>query len=144
MKSVSFGGAFPRESSFTTRNHPERNRIMTKKIAAAAKKAAPKSNGKASKKTAAKKAPAKKAVAKDRAASVAASWKDPKVAAARAIHTKVKVGGIVYRSVPTAFTELGLPWGRMGRFRLEVKEAGRAVFTADDGSKHTFTTVAAE
>ena len=108
--------------------------------AAVAKKAA-------AKKAAAKKAPAKKAkkpaATGDRSAAIAASWGDPKVAAARNTKQKVKVNGTEYNSVGAAFRELKLPVGQSIRFRMALKasESGRKVFETEKGDKYTFTLV---
>jgi hypothetical protein len=82
-------------------------------------------------------APTKKVAADksaaDRAASIALSWKDAAVAAARATRHGVRVtakhgGSGNYRSVREAFLNLGLPLGRHIKFRGQLKAAGSAEF----------------
>jgi adenylate kinase len=77
----------------------------------------------AAKKKAARKA-AKPKTDADRSKAIAKTWKDKGVAAARSTHHAVKVGGTVYRSVKDAFTQLKLPLGRRGPFRLALKAQG--------------------
>ena len=76
--------------------------------------------------TAKKKAASKKKAAApvDRSKTVAKTWKDPKVAAARATHHAVKVGKETYRSVFAAFQALKLPEGRCIPFRAKLKAQG--------------------
>lgn len=73
------------------------------------------------------------------AESIADSWKDKSVAAARSTKNKVKVGGEVYRSVAAAFEALKLPMSKHIAFRAKLKQQGRATFEG-----HTFTVVPAE
>jgi rubredoxin len=66
-----------------------------------------------------------------RAESIAASWKDPAVAAARITRTSVRVtdprgGSGNYKSVREAFLVLALPLGQHIRFRMALKAAGAA------------------
>lgn len=63
-----------------------------------------------------------------RAASIAASWADPAVAAKRAERTCVCAGGKEFGSVRKAFVALGLPLGNHIKFRMALKAAGKAVF----------------
>lgn len=117
---------------------------MAKKSTPAKKSAAPaaakaKGNGKKPAAVAKK----KPAAAGDVGAAISASWADPKVRAARTERTAVKTGGVEYSSVPAAFVALGLPMGRMVRFRKLLKAEGTATFEKDDGSKAKFTAVAA-
>ena len=65
--------------------------------------------------------------------SIAASWNDPEVRAARSARHHVEVtdqqGGVhVYRSVKQAFDALGLPLGQHIKFRGELKAAGELTF----------------
>lgn len=86
-------------------------------------------------KTTKKKAAApKKKTATSISAGVKDSWKDKKVASARAKKDKVKVGGEVFGSLMKAFKKLRLSLIGFTAFRKELKKAGRAV---KDG--HTFT-----
>ena len=64
----------------------------------------------------------------DRGAAIAASWKDPKVAAKRAERTHVKASGQIYRSVREAFEALGLPLSKHIRFRMELKSVHELTF----------------
>lgn len=82
------------------------------------------------------------AAAESRAASIAASWEDPKVRAARIERTGVRVAGTEYRSCAEAFRALKLPMGSMVRFRLQLKEAGKATFEDAKGNKHNFVALA--
>lgn len=65
-------------------------------------------------------------------ASIAASWDDPEVRAARAERTAVAVKGPKvageYKSVAAAFRALGLPMGKHIRFRMDLKAAGKLSF----------------
>lgn len=78
-------------------------------------------------------------------AAIAASWKDPKVAAARAARHQVKVAGTLYKSVGDAFRQLALPLGRHIGFRGKLKssEDGRATFEHND-KKYNFILVQPE
>ena len=73
------------------------------------------------------KAPASSA---QRAASIAASWANPEVAAARAIRSSVTVSGgslkgtVAYPSLRAAFVALGLPLGQHIKFRGQLKAEG--------------------
>ena len=71
---------------------------------------------------------AKAAPAKDRGEAIAASWKNKKVAAARATRHNVKVEDKTYKSVREAFMVLALPLGQHIKFRGALKAAGRAEF----------------
>ncbi len=99
-------------------------------------------------KTMAKKKAAKKAAApmtaEARSKLVAKTWKDPDVAASRATHHAVKVGGETFRSVLAAFQALNLPIGRHIPFRKALKAqgvGGSLAFETDDGKKTKFTLV---
>lgn len=61
---------------------------------------------------------------------VKASWGNKKVATARSIKHKVKVGGEIYRSVAEAFQKLKLDFAKHVKFRAELKQSanGRATF----------------
>ena len=73
--------------------------------------------------------PAKKASpAKDRGEAIAQSWKDKKVAAARATRHAVRVEDKTYKSVREAFMVLALPLGQHIKFRGALKAAGKAEF----------------
>lgn len=77
------------------------------------------------------KAPAKKAASSanpDRGAAIAQSWKDKKVAAARATRHHVQAAGTTYKSVREAFMVLSLPLGQHIKFRGALKAAGKAEF----------------
>lgn len=76
----------------------------------------------------------------ERAASIAASWTDPKIAAMRKERSGCKVKGQTFDSVRKAFVELGLPLSRHIRFRMQLKAStgGTAVFE-HDGKSYTFT-----
>lgn len=93
--------------------------------------AKPKENAK----TAAKKpAPAAVAKAKPKASkeklsqSIAQSWLDREVAAARKTHNHVDVDGVTYRSVREAFDQLSLPINKHIKFRKMLKENVEANF----------------
>ena len=74
----------------------------------------------------AKAAAAAKAAAKAKiSAGVAASWKNPKVAAARRERSAVEVDGVRYSSVYKAFVALDLPVSVHIPFRGELKAAGK-------------------
>ena len=60
--------------------------------------------------------------------AIAKSWTDPTVAAARAERHHVVVGGVEYRSVAHAFTELALPMEKHIAFRGQLKAAGKLAF----------------
>jgi hypothetical protein len=70
----------------------------------------------------------KAAPSKDRGEAIAQSWKDKKVAAARATRHNVKVEDKTYKSVREAFMVLALPLGQHIKFRGALKAAGRAEF----------------
>lgn len=72
-----------------------------------------------------------------RAVSIARSWTDPAVRAARTERTQVRVGGVQYKSVAEAFRALKLPMAGHIKFRAELKAAKRKVYEG-----YTFTTVA--
>ena len=85
------------------------------------------------KKTAARKAPARKAAPKAApevpgrrsiSEGVAASWKDPAIAAKRAERSAVEVDGVNYRSVRAAYRSLGLDERAHIPFRIALKKAG--------------------
>lgn len=63
-----------------------------------------------------------------RSESIAVTWRNKKVAAARSKRDGVTVGGKQYRSVPAAFLALGLPMCKMIKFRLELKAKREATF----------------
>lgn len=71
-----------------------------------------------------------------RSQAIANTWQDKAVAAARANHTNVEVGGTTYRSVREAFRKLGLPDSKHVKFRAALKKAGKLDFEGK-----TFTTV---
>ena len=73
----------------------------------------------------------------DRAAAIAASWKDPEVAAKRSERTHVKAGNKVFRSVREAFTELRLPLSKHIKFRMQLKEVQELTFK-HEGRQITF------
>ena len=82
------------------------------------------------------KASAKKAAGTvDRSAAIAETWRNKKVAAARSLKHKVKVGGEIYNSVKAAFEALKLPLGQHIRFRGELKAAPNGA--SFDGRKFT-------
>lgn len=66
--------------------------------------------------------------AANRSDAIAASWKDPKVAAKRAERTHVKASNTVYRSVREAFVALGLPLEKHIKFRMELKQVAEMTF----------------
>jgi len=76
----------------------------------------------------------------DRGAAIAASWKDPKVAAKRAERTHVKASDQIYRSVREAFEQLGLPLSKHIKFRMSLKEAHQMTFK-HEGRSVTFCVV---
>lgn len=87
-----------------------------------------------------RKDPGSIAAASDRAASIAASWDDKQVAAARAQRNHVIVEGVgEFRSVKEAFIRLGLPVAKHIRFRMQLKAASTAQFAS-----HTFKIVEAQ
>lgn len=118
----------PGKSTKSSNSKPTKS-AGTQTASAGKKRTAP--PPKATKKKAA--APKKKAAASI-SAGVKDSWKDKKVATARAKKDKVKVGGEVFGSLMKAFKKLRLPLTGFTAFRKELKKAGRAV---KDG--HTFT-----
>jgi hypothetical protein len=65
---------------------------------------------------------------KDRGAAIAESWKNKKVAAARATRHAVRVEDKTYKSVREAFMVLALPLGQHIKFRGALKAAGKAEF----------------
>jgi hypothetical protein len=77
----------------------------------------------------------------ERAAAIADSWKDKKVAAARLTKNRVRVGRKVSSSTRAAWKALDLPPGRCISFRGKLKAAGKLAFTADDGKQTMFTIV---
>lgn len=90
-------------------------------------------------------APKPKKTATERAEAIAKSWKDPKVAKARAIRTNVSVDGTAYRSVATAFKALKLPAEKMLKFRMELKASGGHLnFTQEGKDPIRFNIVAAK
>jgi hypothetical protein len=131
--------ALPVEATSTDSSTTSKGNAMskpnktTKKAAANSKptKADAKAKKSAAKKpAAAKKSAAKKPKAGTIADGVKASWADKKVAAARSLKHKVKVGGQVYRSCAEAFTKLKLDFSKCVKFRRELKLSpnGRATF----------------
>jgi hypothetical protein len=112
---------------FSTRAAGER------RVAALLEELGSKATKPATKKTASVDKPRRRAADKgaaDRSASIAASWKDPKVAAARATRHAVVVADSdgnkqTFRSVRQAFEALGLPLGRHIKFRGALKAAGK-------------------
>lgn len=95
----------------------------------------------AKKKVAAKKAPAKKKTDADRSKLVAKTWKDPKVAKARAQRNGVKADGKDFKSVREAFASLRLPMGQHISFRGKLKKAKRLTFETETGRKVPFVLV---
>ena len=69
--------------------------------------------------------------------AVVKSWANKDIAARRSVKHKVRVGGVEYRSVLAAFTELGLPVAKHQAFRLKLKEQGKARF---DGHQFSLAT----
>jgi septum formation inhibitor MinC len=69
-----------------------------------------------------------------RAQGVGESWKDPKVAAARSVKNKVRVGGQVYNSTWAAFQALKLDPSKHLKFRAHLKAQKVATF---EGHKFT-------
>lgn len=75
-----------------------------------------------------------KATSGERSKGIAETWKDPKVAKARAQRTHVVVRphgetkGTEYRSTHAAFQDLGLPYGQHIRFRMALKAEGKKDF----------------
>lgn len=65
---------------------------------------------------------------KARGTAIADSWKNKKVAAARAARHAVRVEDKTYKSVREAFMVLALPLGQHIKFRGALKAAGRAEF----------------
>jgi hypothetical protein len=63
-----------------------------------------------------------------RGQGTAESWKNKKVAKARATRIGVKVGGNVYKSTREAFEVLRLPAGKYPFVRVQLKEHGTFVF----------------
>lgn len=60
--------------------------------------------------------------------AITESWKNPEIAAKRAIRNGVKADGIEYRSVREAFRALRLPVSKHIPFRMELKAAKNAIF----------------
>lgn len=82
----------------------------------------------------------KRSVANPGAAKqIAASWRDPEVAAARITRNGVRVDGVQYDSVRAAFVELGLPLGTHIKFRMALKAANK--LTDGAGRKWVLTEV---
>lgn len=79
----------------------------------------------------------------DRGAAIAASWKDPKIAAKRAERTHVKASGQIYRSVREAFEALELPLSKHIKFRMELKAVHELTFK-HEGRQVKFSVAAAE
>jgi len=52
----------------------------------------------------------------------ATSTKDPKVVKTKSKRDKVKVSGVIYKSVADAFRQLDLPMGKHIKFRSELKK----------------------
>lgn len=100
-----------------------------------------KANKPAAKKKVAKKAAKKNGAAADMSKAIAKSWKDPKVAKARAARHGVRVAGKEYRSVKEAFEKLRLPLGSHIAFRGKLKKAGKLDFETDTGRKVGFAIV---
>jgi hypothetical protein len=93
---------------------------------------------KAAKKKAAKKV-AKKTNGGNHSKIVAKSWKDPKVAKARAQRNGVKAGGKQFTSVRDAFATLCPDdMGRHITFRGKLKASKKEVFTTGKGKDITF------
>lgn len=61
----------------------------------------------------------------NRSTGVAASWKDPSIAAKRAQRHAVRVDGHEFRSVAAAFRALALPMKEHIKFRMQLKAAGQ-------------------
>lgn len=68
----------------------------------------------------------------DRSAAIAASWKDPATAAARASRISVRARGTNYKSVADAFKALELPLSRHIKFRGDLRKAGELDFKFQD------------
>jgi hypothetical protein len=71
-----------------------------------------------------------------RAESIAKSWKDPEVHAARSARNGCKVGGQVYTSVPMAFRDLKLDMKKHQRVRRQMVLNGHVTF---EGHRFTLT-----
>lgn len=67
-----------------------------------------------------------------RSAGVAASWLDEDVKRKRSTRHNVRVDGIDYRSVRSAFIALGLPLNFHIQFRMALKEAGKLHYEGMD------------
>lgn len=79
-----------------------------------------------------------------RSEAIAATWKRPEVAAARAKRVSVAVRGAgEFKSVPEAFRALRLPVSKVIPFRLEVQKTGEATFEFN-GKRYTFAVVHVE
>lgn len=73
------------------------------------------------------------------AEGIAASWKNPEVATKRMTRHQVEVNGEEFRSVGQAFAQLGLGNSNAAiKFRMQLKSAGAATFTAANGEKYNF------
>lgn len=72
-----------------------------------------------------------------RAASIAASWTDEAVRAARSSRIHIKVNGQEFKSVGAAFRALRLPLAKHIAFRASLRAAGSATFE-HDGEKFKF------
>lgn len=68
------------------------------------------------------------------------SWKDAAVRAKRCERTKVRVGGVEYRSAGAAMVALKLPTKNVIKFRMELKDTGRKTYS-HDGTDYIFTVV---
>ena len=68
------------------------------------------------------------------------SWKDPAVRAKRTERTKVRVGGVEYKSTEAAMVALKLPTNNVIKFRMELKESGRKTYS-HNGTDYIFTVV---
>ncbi|WVW37792.1 hypothetical protein Gekk315_00080 [Aeromonas phage Gekk3-15] len=62
------------------------------------------------------------------AEGIAASWKNPEVAAKRLTRNSVVVDGVEYKSVRAAFFALGLDDAKHIKFRMELKANGFGTF----------------
>jgi hypothetical protein len=72
-----------------------------------------------------------------RAASIAASWADEAVRAARSSRIHISVNGQEFKSVGAAFRTLRLPLAKHIAFRASLRAAGSATFE-HDGKKFNF------
>ncbi len=79
------------------------------------------------------------AVDKDRSEAIKDTWTDKKIRAARsARHAVHVVGHGDFKSVATAFKELGLPLGKHIIFRTNLVKEGKNTIESTDGKKYTF------